>query len=218
LAAVGDMVFSKLVIASNNKGKVKEIGELLKPYNIEVLSAGDFPYPEPVETGTTFTQNAEIKSRYYALKTGLPALSDDSGLEVPALEGRPGVYSADWSATEQGRDFYLAMDKVEKELNKKNIKTRGQLTEEQRAKLECNFTCLLSLCYPDGKTLNFEGKVHGHLTFPIRGEAGFGYDPLFTPKGYDKTFAEMNPDDKYKISHRADAFNKLKKCLSHTGA
>src|SRR5689334_18800943 len=110
----------KLVLASNNKGKVKEFGLLLAPYNIEVIAAGEFPYPEPEETGTTFVENAEIKSRYYALKTGLPALSDDSGLEVPALGGAPGVYSADWAG--EPRDFYVAMDKVEKELNKLNIK------------------------------------------------------------------------------------------------
>ena len=170
----------KLVLASNNKGKVKEFDKLLKPYDIEVVPAGDFPYPEPIETGTTFIENAEIKSRYYATKTGFPALSDDSGLEVDSLNGEPGVYSADWAG--EPRDFYVAMDKVEKALIKLGIKTRGDLDEKQRAKLKCNFTCLLSLCYPDGKTQNFEGKVHGYLTFPIRGEAGFGYDPLFTPK------------------------------------
>ncbi len=196
------------MLASNNKGKVKEISELLKPYDIEVIAAGNFLYPEPEETGTTFIENAEIKSRYYATRTGLPALSDDSGLEVDALNGEPGVYSANWAEVGDGRDFYVAMDKVEKALNNVGVKTRD-VNETERAKLKCNFTCMLSLCMPDGTTQNFEGKVFGHLTYPIRGEAGFGYDPVFTPFGYDKTFAEMNPEDKYKISHRADAFKKL---------
>lgn len=204
----------KLVIASNNKGKVKEIKALLEPFGIDVISAGDFPYPEPEETGTTFLENATIKSTYYATRTGLPALSDDSGLEVPSLNGEPGVYSANWAEVEGGRDFYVAMDKVEKSLNDKGIKTRGDLSENERAKLKCNFTCMLSLAMPDGSTQNFEGKVFGHLTYPIRGEAGFGYDPCFTPLGYNKTFAEMNPEEKYKISHRADAFKKLTKELA----
>ncbi len=202
----------KLVLASNNKGKVKEISELLKIFDIEVVPAGSFPYPEPEETGTTFLQNAEIKSRYYATRTGLPALSDDSGLEVESLQGRPGVYSADWAETGEGRDFYLAMDKVEQELNNSGIKTRN-INEDEKAKLACNFTCMLSLCQPDGTTHNFEGKVFGHLTYPIRGEAGFGYDPCFTPLGHNQTFAEMNPQDKYKISHRANAFVKLQAFL-----
>ncbi len=198
----------KLVIASNNKGKVVEIEKLLKPYDIEVIAAGAFPYPEPVETGTTFIENAELKSCYYASRTGLPALSDDSGLEVDALDGRPGVYSADWAG--EPRDFNVAMDMVEQELIKAGIKTRGSLGEDEKAKLKCNFTCMLSLCFPDGTTKNFEGKVFGSLTFPVRGEKGFGYDALFTPEGHDRTFAEMEPEEKYKISHRADAFRKLK--------
>lgn len=199
---------NKLVIASNNKGKVKEISILLAPYNISVISAGEFPYPEPVESGTTFIENAEIKSRYYAERTKLPSLSDDSGLEVESLRGAPGVYSADWAG--EPRDFNVAMHKVEEELNKLNIKTRGELTVAEKEKLKCNFTCMLSLCMPDGSIKNFEGKVFGHLTFPIRGDKGFGYDALFTPVGHTRTFAEMEPEEKYSMSHRSDAFKKLK--------
>ena len=197
---------TKLVLASNNKGKVKEFQLLLAPYDIEVLPAGNFPFPEPVETGTTFIENAEIKSCYYAEKTGLPALSDDSGLEVDALKGAPGVYSADWAG--EPRDFYRAMQKVEDELIKAGIKTRN-VDETDKAKLKCNFTCLLSLCTPDGKIQNFEGKVFGHLQFPPKGEKGFGYDAIFVADGHDKTFAEIEPGEKYKISHRSNAFKKF---------
>lgn len=205
--------FNKLVIATNNKGKLKEITQLLKPFNVEILSASDFPYPEPVETGTTFTENAEIKSRYYAEKTSLPSLSDDSGLEVDALGGSPGVYSANWAETGSGRDFYFAMRKLEQELQKKNINTTGNLSPKEKEKLKCNFTCLLSLCLPDGKTHNFEGKIFGHLQFPPKGEKGFGYDPIFVANGYNNTFAEIDPEEKYRISHRANAFKKLKEFL-----
>ena len=198
------------MLASNNKGKVREFAELMKPYAINVLPAGNFPYPEPVETGTTFTENAEIKSRYYATKTNLPALSDDSGLEVEALKGQPGVYSADWAEVNGSRDFHKAMERVEQELIKAGYKTRD-LTPQDKLKLKCNFTCMLSLCYPDGTTRNFEGKVFGHLQFPPKGEKGFGYDAIFVAGGMNKTFAEIEPDEKYKISHRSNAFKKLQK-------
>ena len=200
----------KLLIASNNQGKIKEIKKLLQPYNIQALSASDFPYPEPKETGISFVENAEIKSRYYAEKTGITSLSDDSGLVVDALNGAPGVYSADWAETENGRDFNMAMQKVEDALNEAGIKTRGELSAKDKAKLRCNFTCLLSLCTPDGKTKNFEGKVFGYLTFPQRGDKGFGYDAIFRTLNGDKTFAELEPEEKHKISHRADAFKKFK--------
>jgi XTP/dITP diphosphohydrolase len=199
---------NKLVLATNNNGKVKEISNLLSQYKIEILDASKFPYPEPIESGTSFVENAEIKSSYYALKTGIPSLSDDSGLEVNSLNGNPGVYSADWAGNP--RDYYKAMNLVEEELNKKNIKTREPLSIHEKDLLKCNFTCLLSLCLPSGEKINFEGKVFGHLTFPPRGDRGFGYDAIFVAEGMDKTFAEIAPEVKHKISHRADAFNKLK--------
>ncbi len=198
---------SKLVIASNNAGKVKEISELLAPYDIEVISASSFDYPEPIETGSTFIENAEIKSKYYALKTGLPALSDDSGLEVMALDGAPGVYSADWAGNP--RDFNKAMNMVEEKLNDLSVNTRGSLTEKERENLRANFTCLLSLCLPDGTTQNFEGQVFGHLQFPPRGSKGFGYDAIFVPDDYIQTFAEIDSEEKQRISHRANAFKKF---------
>jgi len=139
----------------------------------------------------------------------------DQATVIPALDGAPGVYSADWAETPKGRDFHLAMDKVEQALIKRNIKTRdiNEANQKQFEELKCNFTCLLSLCLPDGKIFNFEGRVFGHLTFPVRGEAGFGYDPLFTPLNGKKTFAEMIPADKYAMSHRAEAFKKFKAAI-----
>ncbi len=190
---------SKLVIASHNKGKVKEIAQLLKPFAVEVLSAGDFPnLQEPEENGVTFLENAEIKSQYVAENTGLPALADDSGLVVDSLGGAPGIYSARWGG--EKKDFYMAMERVGRELEDKVGQKHGEAA---------HFVCALSLTWPDGHTERFEGKVYGTLTFPPRGDNGFGYDAIFIPEGHKVTFAQMNSDKKQALSHRADAFRQL---------
>ena len=189
----------KLVIASHNQGKVREIRALLAPFGIEPVSAGDLGLPEPAETGTTFAENALIKARASAEGSGIVALADDSGLCVDALGGEPGVYTADWAETPDGRDWYMAMAKVEERL-------QALGPEVDRS---AHFTCTLALCWPDGETALFEGRVAGHLTWPPRGEMGFGYDPVFVPDGHDQTFAEIAPEAKHAISHRADAFAKL---------
>jgi XTP/dITP diphosphohydrolase len=189
----------KLVLASHNKGKLAEFRDLLAPYGVEVVSAGDLGVPEPEETGETFEENARLKAIVSTFATGLPALADDSGLEVEALGGAPGIYSARWAG--EGRDFSAAMARVEKELGEK-----GALGgSEPRA----NFICVLCLATPDGEIEVFEGKVHGHLTFPARGVNGFGYDPIFVADGQAQTFGEMQPDAKHAISHRAEAFAKF---------
>ncbi len=186
-----------LVIASNNKGKIIEIEELLKPFGIEVRSGAEFGFESPEENGSTFLANAEIKSRFFAEKTGLPSLADDSGLAVDALGGAPGIYSARW-AGESG-DFKVAMKKIQEELQKIGS-VQGQ---------KAHFVSALSLTWADGHTEQFEGKVFGSLTFPPRGDRGFGYDPIFIPDGYGYTFAEMSSYDKYRISHRTNAFEGL---------
>lgn len=186
---------SKLVIASHNKGKVREISELLDAYAIEVVSAAELGLPEPPETGTTFTQNAAIKSESAAKHSGLWALSDDSGLCVDALDGAPGVNSADWAGP--GKDFGPAMERIRLELEAKGTNPQGA---------SAHFVCVLSLTSPSMRTLAFEGKVYGTLTFPPKGERGFGYDPIFIPSGYMQTFAEMEPYAKHEMSHRAKAF------------
>lgn len=194
----------KLVIASHNAGKVREITALLGPYGIEPVSAGELGLPEPAETGTTFAENALIKAHAAAQGAGLPALADDSGLCVAALGGAPGVYTADWAERgphegPSGRDWYLAMGKVE-----------GKLAEQGRdVDRSAYFTCTLALALPDGEAVTFEGQVHGHLTWPPRGRRGFGYDPVFVANGMTETFGEIEPDAKHAISHRADAFAKL---------
>lgn len=193
----------KLVIASHNQGKVREIRALLAPYGIEPVSAGDLGLPEPEETGTTFAENALIKARASAEGSGLVALADDSGLCVEALGGDPGVYTADWAETPKGRDWHLAMGKVEEKL-------RALGTDVDRS---AHFVCTLALCWPDGETALFEGRVAGNLTWPPRGTLGFGYDPVFVPDGYDQTFAEIEPEAKHAISHRAEAFKKLVNAL-----
>lgn len=194
----------KLVIASHNAGKVREIRELLAPFGIEPISAGELGLPEPEETGTTFRENALLKAHASAKGANLPALADDSGLEVVALGGRPGVYTADWAERQwfegdKGRDWYMAMGKVE------------GLLAEQGADVDrsARFVCTLAIAWPDGEEAVFEGTVEGDLTWPPRGELGFGYDPVFVAKGYDRTFAEIDPAEKHSISHRADAFAKL---------
>ena len=189
----------KLVIASHNQGKVREIRALLAPYGIEPVSAGDLGLPEPEETGTTFAENALIKARASAEGSGIVSLADDSGLCIGALGGDPGVHTADWAETHDGRNWHMAMEKVEAKL-----KALGPDVDRS-----AHFVCTLALCWPDGETALFEGKVAGHLVWPPRGEMGFGYDPVFVPNGHDRTFAEIAPDAKHAISHRADAFAKL---------
>ena len=193
----------RLLIASHNQGKVREIRDLLAPFGIEPVSAGELGLPEPAETGTTFAENALLKARASAL-SGLPALSDDSGLEVRALGGRPGVYTADWAERqwfegEPGRDWYMAMGKVE-----------GLLAEQgPSVDRSAAFVCTLAVAWPDGHSEVFEGRVEGSLTWPPRGALGFGYDPVFVASGANQTFAEIDPAAKHAISHRADAFKKL---------
>ena len=195
----------KLVLASHNKGKLAEFRELLAPHGIEVASAGDLGVPEPEETGETFEENARLKAIVSTFATGLPALADDSGLEVEALGGAPGVYSARWAG--ETRDFAAAMVRLEQELRDK-----GALAG---AALRANFTCVLCLATPDGEAELFEGKVFGHLTFPPRGSNGFGYDPIFVADGQTLTFGEMNSAVKHGMSHRAVAFGKFADgCLS----
>jgi XTP/dITP diphosphohydrolase len=189
----------KLVIASHNEGKVREIKALLAPYGIEPVSAGSLGIPEPVESGTSFAANAELKARFSADLSGMVALADDSGLCVDALNGDPGVYTADWADTPTGRDWNLAMQKVEDALT-----ARGP-----EAGRDAHFVCVLSLCWPDGHVESFEGRAGGKLTWPPRGKMGFGYDPVFVPLGQTRTFAELDPDEKHAISHRADAFRRL---------
>lgn len=186
----------RLVVASHNAGKVREINDLLRPFSIDAVSAGALGLPEPEETGTTFRANAELKALAAATASGIPALADDSGLAVDALGGDPGIYSARWAETPAGRDFAHAMRRVEEAL-------AGH--DNRRAR----FICALSLAWPDGHVETFEGKVEGTLVFPPRGSRGFGYDPIFMADGRALTFGEMDPDEKHRISHRADAFRQL---------
>lgn len=193
-----------LVIATHNSGKLAEISALLEPYGSRCLSAGSLGLPEPAETGESFVENALIKARAAAEASGLPALADDSGLSVDALDGRPGVYTADWAERqwfegEPGRDWYLAMGKVEGLLQQ-----RGEDTDRSAA-----FHCVLALAWPEGDYAIYEGIARGSLVWPPRGDLGFGYDPVFVPDGSEKTFAEIEPAEKHRMSHRADAFAKL---------
>jgi len=184
----------RLVIASHNPGKIREIDALLGALGVTVVSAADLGLPEPEETGTTFSANAEIKARASADGSGLPALADDSGLAVAALDGAPGILSARWAGP--NKDFTAAMSRVEDALS-------GE--PDRRA----HFVCALALCWPDGHCEIFEGVVHGHLVWPARGSRGFGYDPMFVPEDHEITFGEMDPEHKHRISHRAAAFRKL---------
>ena len=197
-------ITGRLVIATHNAGKLKEIGALLAPFGLECISAGALGLPEPAETGTTFVENALIKARAAAAASGLPALADDSGLSVAALGGRPGVYTADWAERqwfegEPGRDWFMAMGKVEGMV-------QGLGPDTDRA---CWFSCVLALVWPDGEEAVFEGRVDGTFSWPPRGDKGFGYEPCFTPLGRAETFAEIDPAEKHGLSHRADAFRKL---------
>lgn len=193
-----------LVIATHNAGKLKEISALLAPYGMNCISAGSLGLAEPAETGKTFVDNALIKAQAAAEASGLPALADDSGLCVAALEGAPGVYTADWAERQwfegpPGRDWYMAMGKVE-----------GLLAEQgPDADRSCWFACVLAIAWPDGDSAVYEGRANGTLTWPPRGTVGFGYDPVFVPTGGTQTFAEITPEEKHRISHRADAFAKL---------
>jgi len=193
-----------LVIATHNAGKLKEISALLAPYGVQCISAGSLGLPEPEETGTTFVANALIKARAAAEASQLPALADDSGLSVAALGGRPGVYTADWAERQRfegppGRDWYMAMGKVE------------GLLAEQGPEIDraAWFSCVLAIAWPGGDYAVYEGRADGTLTWPPRGTMGFGYDPVFVPLGETRTFAEHDPEEKHRISHRADAFAKL---------
>ncbi len=190
----------RLVIATHNAGKLREIRELLAPHGIECVGAAELDLPEPEETGITFVDNAELKARASADLSGLPALADDSGLSVDALHGRPGIHSARWAEDEAGaRDFGPAMQRVWSE-----VEAAGP-----DAGHNAHFVCALSLAWPDGNIESFEGKVHGTLVWPPRGDQGFGYDPMFVAAGMDHTFAEILPQEKHTISHRAKAFKKL---------
>ncbi|NUB45356.1 RdgB/HAM1 family non-canonical purine NTP pyrophosphatase [Fertoebacter nigrum] len=189
----------RLLVATHNRGKLEEIAKLLETFGIAVTAAGEMGLPEPVETESTFVGNARIKAHAAAKATGLPALADDSGISIDALDGAPGVYTADWAETPQGRDFVMAMHKT------------WALLESQDAPLPrlAQFRCTLVLAWPDGHDEVFEGVMPGQVVWPMRGDQGHGYDPIFQPDGFDVTFGEMDRWQKNQISHRADAFRKL---------
>ena len=184
----------KTVLATHNPGKIAEMGDLLAPYGIEVASAHDYDLPEPEETGASFAENAGLKARAAAHVTGIPALADDSGLCVDALDGRPGIYSARWAGPE--KDFDKAMRAVYQELT---------CADDWSA---C-FVAVIALCWPDRTCETFKGRCEGRIVWPPRGEQGFGYDPVFVPDGQTRTFAEMYAGEKHSISHRAKAMNAL---------
>ena len=183
----------RIVIASHNPGKVEEIVALLAPFAVETIAAGSLRIPEPEETGDSFEANAALKAKAAAEASGLPALADDSGLVVPALGGAPGIYSARWAGP--AKDFQVAMARVHRELGNRDRSAR--------------FVAVLALAWPGGNTELFRGEVEGSLTWPPRGNRGFGYDPMFIPRGATLTFGEIDPAEKHRISHRARAFAKL---------
>ena len=189
----------RLVVATHNTGKLLEIADLLKPYGVELSSNADHGLREPEETETTFVGNARIKAHAAARATGLPALADDSGIEIDGLGGAPGVYTADWAETPNGRDFVMAMTRSWDELE------AASASEPRTAR----FCSTLVLAWPDGHDEVFAGVMAGQIVWPMRGDQGYGYDPIFQPEGYDVTFGEMDRWEKNKISHRADAFAKL---------
>ena len=189
----------RLLVATHNRGKLEEMGELLRPHGVTVVGAAEMDLPEPEETEDTFVGNARLKAHAAAKATGLPALSDDSGLEIDALGGQPGVYTADWAETGSGRDFVMAMDRTEREL-----RASGQ-PEPWMAR----FCCTLVLAWPDGHDEVFEGHIPGRISFPMRGEQGHGYDPIFVPDGHDVTFGEMDRWTKNAMSHRAVAVRRF---------
>jgi len=195
----------ELLIASHNQGKLREFAALVEPFAIKLRSAAELALAEPPETGTTFEENAFIKAHAAAVATGLVALSDDSGLCVDALAGRPGIYTADWAIQKDGsRDFAVAMARLESELQ-----AQGVVQPDERC---AHFVCVLCLAWPDGKAYYFRGEVAGHIHYPPTGDGGFGYDPIFMPAGFDRTFAEMKREEKNgldkdgePLSHRARA-------------
>lgn len=192
----------RIVVASHNAGKVREINDLLRPFGLAAVSAGELDLPEPEETEDSFIGNALLKARAAALASGLPALSDDSGLAVDALDGAPGIHSARYAGPD--RDFGFAMQRLERDM-----------AASGRPERTARFICALALVWPDGEEVAFEGKVEGEITFPPRGTRGFGYDPVFQPLGHQISFGEMEPDAKHAMSHRADAFRQLiAACLS----
>ena len=189
----------ELLVATHNTGKLEEMRHLLQPFGISVSGAAYHGLPEPEATGTTFVENARLKAHAAARATGLPALSDDSGIEIDALGGAPGVYTANWAETGNGRDFIIAMTRAHDELE-------AVSAPHPRS---ARFCCTLVLAWPDGHDEVFEGVMAGQIVWPMRGDQGHGYDPIFQPEGYAQTFGEMNRWDKNKISHRADAVAKL---------
>lgn len=211
---MGRQLTGRLVIASHNPGKLREMRELLAPYAIDVVSAGELSLPEPEETGMTFAENAALKAHAAAQASGLPAFADDSGLCIDALDGAPGIFSARWAGP--GKDFTAAMERVERELVRRDVR--------EEADRRAHFVSSLMLAWPDGHEELFEGRVFGTLVFPPRGGQGFGYDPIFRPDGHETTFGEMTSEEKHGwshtgkgegLSHRARAFIKLAAgCLS----
>ncbi len=195
MRAIGD----HLLVATHNQGKLEEIGALLSPYSVSVISAGSLGLPEPEETETTFVGNARLKAHAAARAGGMVALADDSGLSVDALGGAPGVFTADWATVARGRDFAVGMTRVWRELE------ALQAPEPRHAQ----FCCTLVLAWPDGEEVVFEGQASGRIVWPGRGTDGHGFDPVFQPDGYAVTFGEMDRWEKNRISHRADAFRKL---------
>ena len=192
---------TKILIGTNNRGKLREITDLL-PKNLEIYSTSNFKIKSPIENGKTFEENSLIKARYFSKKSKMICLSDDSGLEIDVLKGAPGIYSARWGGKES--DFVKAMNRVFKELAKKikNWKTK---------KIRARFICALTIYGPNQKTINSTGKIDGYISNTMRGKNGFGYDPIFIPKGKKITFGEMKPMQKYKMDHRFKAFKKIKK-------
>lgn len=208
MASKARVIGDKLVIATHNAGKLAEMAELLAPYGITTVSAGALGLPEPVENGMMFAENAAIKALAAAKASGLPALADDSGLAIDALDGAPGLFTANWAG--EPRDWIFAMARIEHELKLRDIEPTGA---------KAHFVSALVLAWPDGETLLAEGRCFGSLTFPPRGKAGFGYDPVFIPEGEVRTFSELTPVEKHGIriengrmsglSHRARAFIRL---------
>ena len=210
-----------IVVASHNSGKVREINDLIGPFGFSAKSAAELDLPVPVEDGTSFEENAAIKANSASRATNLPALADDSGLCVNALDGAPGIFTADWAEKPDGsgRDFMMAMEKVNAALDAKN-----GIDSHDRA---ASFVAVLCLAWPDGHTEFFRGEIAGEIIWPPKGDAGFGYDPIFKPKGYDRTFGEMTAEEKHGwslnsdddgLSHRARAFAKLARlCLANKG-
>ena len=192
---------TKILLGTNNRGKIKEVRDLL-PKNLEIYSTSDFKIKSPVENGKTFEENSLIKASYFSKKTKMICLSDDSGLEIDALNGNPGINSARWGGKK--RDFVKAMNRVFKELDKKTKNWKVK-------KIKARFVCALTIYGPNQKTINSVGKIEGHISSSMKGKNGFGYDPIFIPKGKNITFGEMKASQKYKIDHRFKAFKKIKK-------